>query len=144
MIFQPDRKVASLLNGFQKVCVVLEKENELLKTGRIRDVVDMLPHKRKQMEALERLLSSDRADAGEGAGGKHPLMTPETEKAAARFGTLARLNRTLLENAIDAQHVLIRLIVVDNEPDSTTGYGASGQYLTKNGPQMALQVRSDA
>ncbi|GBQ18868.1 hypothetical protein ACLRDC_11765 [Gluconacetobacter sacchari] len=138
----PDRTARSLLAGFQRVCAVLEAENDLLKAGRLRDVVEMLPKKQREMEALESILLVDGEDALP-AEYTQVLMTPETEEAAGRFGALVRANRILLQGAIDAQNVLIRLIVVDATQEAGVGYGASGQYMANIGAQTALTLRSD-
>lgn len=132
----------SLLAGFQAVCAVLETENDLLKAGRLREVVDMLPAKQREMDALEHILAVGRADSLP-ADQPHGLETSEIEEAAGRFGALVRANRTLLKNAIDAQNILIRLIVVDATQDAGVSYGASGQYMSNPGAQAALTLRSD-
>lgn len=138
----PDRSAAVLLRGFQKVCALLERENDLLKTGKLQDVVNMLPAKQKEMEALEGVL------AGQDAAPASPdrtsaLLTPETEAAARHFGALVRTNRRLLRNAIDAQNYVLRLIVVEAAQMASAGYGSSGQYATNTIPQGALTLRSD-
>lgn len=133
---------ASLLTSFQTVCSVLETENDLLKAGRLREVVDMLPAKQREMDALERILAVSRADSLS-ADQIHGLKTSEIEEVAGRFGALVHANRTLLKNAIDAQNILIRLIVVDATQDAGVGYGASGQYMPNPGAQAALTLRSD-
>ncbi|MFW7269474.1 hypothetical protein ACMAUO_16105 [Gluconacetobacter sp. Hr-1-5] len=121
---------------------MLETENDLLKAGRLREVVDMLPAKQREMDALENILAMDPADSLP-PDQRHSLRTSEIEEAAGRFGALVRANRTLLKNAIDAQNVLIRLIVVDATQDAGIGYGASGQYMSNPDAQAALTLRSD-
>lgn len=138
----PDRTPDSLLASFQAVCTVLEAENDLLKAGKLGEVVKMLPVKQREMDALESILAIDGADPLP-PDQKHMLMTPETEEAASRFGALVRTNRTLLQGAIDAQNLLIRLIVVDAAQDTCVGYGASGRYMPSTDAQGALTLRSD-
>lgn len=138
----PARTADSLLASFQVLCTVLEAENDLLKAGKLQEVVDMLPAKQREMDTLESILSVDGTDLLL-ADQPPVLMTPETEEAAGRFGALVRANRALLKNAIDAQNVLIRLIVVDAVHDVGVGYGASGQYISSTGTQAALTLRSD-
>lgn len=138
----PARTVASLLAGFQALCALLEAENDLLKAGKLQEVAGMLPRKQKEMDALETILLVD-GDEALPVDQKHALMTPETEEAAARFGALIRANRLLLKDAIDAQNMLIRLIVVDATRETGVGYGASGQYMSNVGAQPALTLRSD-
>lgn len=142
MSHPPAGMAASLLASFQTVCTVLETENALLKAGRLREVVDMLPAKQREMDTLESVLAAGRADSIQ-TDQIHGLKTPEIEAAAGRFGALVEANRTLLKNAIDAQNVLIRLIVVDATQDAGIGYGASGQYMSNPGMQAALTLRSD-
>ncbi|MCE2576822.1 hypothetical protein [Komagataeibacter sp. FNDCR2] len=138
----PDETEARLLGCFENVCAVLEKENDLLIATRLEEVADLLPAKQKEMQALEDLLAPGE-DAMTPAEARQLLLTPKTEEAARRFGALVRTNRKLLQNAIEAQNALIRLIVVDAAQESSTGYAASGRYAVNKVTQAALTLRSD-
>ncbi|GAB6969058.1 hypothetical protein JCM25156A_30970 [Komagataeibacter kakiaceti JCM 25156] len=138
----PDEMEALLLSSFEKVCAVLEKENDLLAATKLENVADLLPEKQKEMQALEDLLApGEEATPPDEA--RQLLLTPRTEEAAKRFGALVRTNRKLLQNAIEAQNTLIRLIVVDAAQESSTGYAASGRYAVNKIEQTALTLRSD-
>jgi hypothetical protein len=133
---------ARLLRRFQAVCAALERENELLVAGKLKDVAAMLPAKQKEMAALEDALSAN------GGGTPSPeqkqaLQTPEMEDAAKRFDALVRANRKLLRNAIDAQNAVIRLIVVDAAQETAAGYVSSGRYGVDTIARGALALRSD-
>lgn len=138
----PDETEAQLLDCFERVCAVLEQENDLLTASKLEEVADLLPTKQKEMQALEDLLSPG-DDATPTSKEQQTLLTPKTEEAAKRFGALVRTNRKLLQNAIDAQNALIKLIVVDAAQETSTGYGASGQYTVNRTAPAALTLRND-
>lgn len=141
MTSEPDKSDTLLLQSFEKVCTVLEKENGFLLAGDLKEVVALLPMKQEEMQTLEDILSSREEQA---AGTPHPpVLPPEAEDAAKRFGALVKTNRKLLKNAIDAQNALIKLIVVDAAQETSAGYVASGRYAIRTGPQGALALRSD-
>lgn len=141
MTSEPDKSDMLLLQAFQNVCAVLEKENELLLAGDLKEVVALLPMKQQEMQALEDILSTKEEQAADMS--YPPVLPPEAEDAAKRFGALVKTNRKLLKNAIDAQNALIKLIVVDAAQDTSTGYVASGRYAIRTGPQGVLALRSD-
>ncbi|CAP55594.1 hypothetical protein [Gluconacetobacter diazotrophicus] len=138
MIFSRAGSGARLLHRFQRVCAALEKENDLLAAGKLKDVAAMLPMKQKEMAALEDALSANEGAAEQ----KRALATPDLEEAARRFGILVRANRKLLKNAIDAQNAVIRLIV-DAAQASSAGYVSSGHYGADTIASGALRLRSD-
>ncbi|GBQ34604.1 hypothetical protein HLH34_05585 [Gluconacetobacter azotocaptans] len=142
-----DRSKARLLRCFQDVCAVLERENDFLTAGKLKDVAAMLPEKQKEMTALEEALSAH-AGSPPGDGSLSPeqqqaLIPPDMAEAAKLFGALVRTNRKLLKNAIDAQNAVIRLIVVDAAQESCAGYAPSGRYAVDSTSGGALTLRSD-
>lgn len=130
-----------ILRGFQKVCRVLEKENDFLAELKFQKITDLLPAKQKEIAALETALV-ERAKALTAAGKDVTPLPAEVEKAAQEFKALIAVNQTRLNKAIETQNNVMQLIL-EAAQESVTGYAASGHYTQDHRAQGAMTLRSD-
>ncbi|MFT8655658.1 MAG: hypothetical protein ABF785_03075 [Acetobacter papayae] len=130
-----------ILRGFQKVCRILEKENDFLATMKFQKITDLLPVKRKEIADLEKALAERQKIITATGRNDTPLPT-ETVKIAQEFKQLIALNEKRLQQAINTQNTVIQLIL-DAAQESVTGYAASGHYAPAYKAQGAVTLRND-
>lgn len=130
-----------ILRCFQKVCRVLEKENDFLAELKFQKITDLLPSKQKEIAALEAALV-ERTKMLAASGQEHTPLPPDVEKAAQDFKATIATNQVRLQQAIETQNSVIQLIL-EAAQESVTGYAASGHYVQDHRAQGAMTLRSD-
>lgn len=136
-----NRQDNQILRSFQKVCRVLEKENDFLSELKFQKIADLLPSKQKEITALESALV-ERAKILVETGQQDAPLPTDVEKAAQAFKDLIATNQEKLQNAVETQNSVIQLIL-EAAQESTTGYAASGHYVQDQRAQGAMTLRSD-
>lgn len=130
-----------ILRNFQKVCRVLEKENDFLSELKFEKIADLLPSKQKEIAALDAALV-ERAKILAESGREDAPLPPDVEKAAQDFKAVIATNQVRLKQAIETQDCVIQLIL-EAAQESITGYAASGHYVQDQRAQGAMTLRSD-
>ncbi|MFT8367835.1 MAG: hypothetical protein ABF646_03680 [Acetobacter papayae] len=130
-----------ILRSFQKVCRVLEKENDFLADLKFQKITELLPAKQKEIAALEGALV-ERTKILAQTGQENTALPADLEKAAEEFKSLIAINQQRLQQAIDTQNSVIQLIL-EAAQESITGYAASGHYVQDHRAQGAMTLRSD-